>query len=493
MPPAFKKYLVQNSILDELMRRGFTIVGEPHFDRFVLIFLYFAFTFVLVLLLVLYLTWLERKFLARLQGRIGPDRVGPWGLLQPWADLFKFLRKQDIVPYVVDRWPHLLASVAVFIPIWVAFSFIPLGKVGNYQVLDPVTGEQVLDLATGLPKVEGIYLVGKDVGAGLIIVLALAAINMTGLIMAGWGSNNKYSMLGALRAIAVLISYEIPMLTVLLAVGVSASSFSLTDIVEAQERIWFLVPQIFGAFVFFCAILAEDSRHPFDLPQAESELAAGYHTEYSGIRFALFYLAEYAQILIFSALFVICFLGGWLSPFRHIPGIEQFALPDNLMIVSTTFWFMFKLILVTMLFFWLRGSLPRFRVDQLMDYSWKFLLPLSLYNLILVGLAVAYRHPWYVGNMEVINPISDLKDQVPVPTPWGAYQLYRPELIVDELRRASDFYNFAELTFHTLYWIGFFIMVGFFAVLIYRVAKKRAARRRRYRELVMRKKEAPQT
>jgi NADH-quinone oxidoreductase subunit H len=308
----------------------------------------------LVLLAILfgaaaYMTWLERVLLARMQLRLGPVRVGPLGLLQPIADGIKLLTKERFQPAGVERLTYWLApAISVFAALAV-FSLIPFG--GRVTIW-------------GYP----IDLRIADVNSGIVLLLALASLAVYGVVLAGWGSNNRYSLLGGLRGTAQMISYEIPMGLALLSVILSAGSLSLTQIVEAQKGHWFIWTHPLAFLIYLITGFAETNRAPFDLPEAEQELTAGYHTEYGGMKFAMFFLAEYINILAVSAIAVTMFLGGW-----HGPG--------NIPIL----WFLLKLAFFVFFFIWVRATLPRFRYDQLMSFGWKVLIPLATLNLILTA------------------------------------------------------------------------------------------------------------
>ena len=301
---------------------------------------------VISLLHVAYLTYAERKIIARMQQRLGPNRVGPRGLLQPIADMLKLLTKEDIIPYGVDRSVFVLAPLISLVCAGSGLAFIPLWS----------------------------GFVISNANVGLLFILALSSLSAYGVILAGWASNSRYAFLGGLRAGAQVISYEIAMGLSLLSVVLMTGSFKLGDIVRAQATLpWkaFIFPQIIGFVVFLISAVAECNRVPFDLPEAESELVAGYFVEYSGMRFALFYLAEYFGMLVMSALAVTCFLGGWIGPFS-IPGFPFF-------------WFLLKLYALLFLYIWIRATLPRYRYDQLMDLGWKLLIPLAILNLFLTA------------------------------------------------------------------------------------------------------------
>ncbi|HWY77918.1 MAG TPA: NADH-quinone oxidoreductase subunit NuoH [Verrucomicrobiae bacterium] len=300
-------------------------------------------------------TLLERKGLGRIQNRLGPNRVGPFGILQPVADGLKMLTKEDIVPRSADALVHFLAPVVLAVPTMLAFAVIPYGH----------------------------NLVPVDMDAGILFFFAVGASTELAIFMAGWSSRNKYSLLGAMRAIAQMISYEIPLIISSVSVIMIAGSLSPVGIVEQQGRYMLggLVPHWFvltpwglaGFLIFLIASLAESNRSPFDIPEAESELIAGHLTEYSGFKYALFFMAEYFGMFAVSGLAVTLFLGGWHAPFEFLE------------IVPSYIWFFAKLMALVCLFIWVRGTVPRLRVDQLLNFAWKFMLPLSLLNLVVAG------------------------------------------------------------------------------------------------------------
>jgi NADH-quinone oxidoreductase subunit H len=300
-----------------------------------------------------YLTWAERKILGRMQLRYGPNRVGPYGLLQPIADLIKLLRKAPFAPAAAIDILYLAApAVAVFTAL-VAFSVIPFGPVWHWGPYD-VTGWVV------------------DTSIALVVIFALGAIGIYAFVVGGWSSDSKYSLLGAMRTCAQLISYEVSLGLAVLGVVIMGHSLSLVEIVERQQdTLWFVAPQFVGFLCFFIAGIAETNRAPFDLPEAEQELVAGYHTEYSGMRFGLFQTAEYVNMITLSALAVTLFLGGWGGPF--LPG---------------PIWFLLKLGAFIFVFMWLRATLPRLRYDQLMKFGWKVLLPVATLNALVTATLV---------------------------------------------------------------------------------------------------------
>ena len=284
---------------------------------------------------VMFLVWLERKVIGRIQDRYGPNRAGRFGSLQLIADTIKLLSKEDIVPAQGDRWVFYLAPIVVVVPALLIYAVIPFGR--------------------------GMIL--TDLNVGILYVMAVSSLTTVGILMAGWSSNNKYSLLGAMRAAAQIVSYEIPMVLSVLGVILLTGSLSMVAIVNAQSRLPFVVLQPLGFLLFFVAAIAEANRTPFDLVEAESEIVAGYHTEYSGMRFALFFLAEYMNAFAISALAATLFLGGW----------QWGILPPYV-------WFFLKTYALVFVLLWIRGTLPRLRVDQLMGLAWKVMIPLALVN-----------------------------------------------------------------------------------------------------------------
>jgi NADH-quinone oxidoreductase subunit H len=298
--------------------------------------------------------WMERKGLGRIQNRLGPNRVGPFGLLQPVADGIKSLTKEDIVPLSADATVHLLAPLMLVVAVFMGFAVLPMGR----------------------------NMVLVDMDAGLLFYFAMGASTEVAVFMAGWSSRNKYSLMGAMRAVAQMISYEVVLLLSSVAVVMITGSLSLTRIVEAQNHYtwglphWYIfTPWGLAGFVMYSiAATAETNRSPFDLPEGESELVAGYHTEYSGFKFALFFLGEYLAMFSISGLGATLFLGGWSAPFSFLGWVPSWI------------WFFSKLMLSIVVFIWMRGTLPRLRQDQLMNFAWKFILPLCLLNLFVAAL-----------------------------------------------------------------------------------------------------------
>jgi NADH-quinone oxidoreductase subunit H len=311
-----------------------------------------------VLTAMAYYTWAERKLLAAFQDRVGPTRSGPFGLLQPLADAVKLLTKEDLIPAGADRWLFIVSPLLAFITAVVGFAVVPWGP--GFEVFGvPVNG----------------YV--ADVNVALLFVLAMGSIGVYGLILGGWASNNKYSLLGGLRAAAQVISYELILGLSLTGVVLLAGTLSLVEVTEAQAGRsyfgvlpgWFIFVQPLGFILYLIAAVAETNRSPFDLPEAETELVGGFHTEYSGFRFAMFFLAEYINMIMVSAIASVMFLGGYNGPL--LPGPH---------------WLIIKMTLFVFLYVWLRATLPRFRFDQLMGLAWKVLLPLCLLNLLVTAL-----------------------------------------------------------------------------------------------------------
>jgi NADH-quinone oxidoreductase subunit H len=319
-----------------------------------------------VLLLVMaYLTFAERKILAYMQVRIGPNRVGPRGWLQPIADGLKLLVKEDLVPGRAERFVFMLAPALIFAPAILVWAVIPWGETFT------VAGYEITPFLA-------------DINIAILFVLAVSTVGVYGIILGGWASNNKFSLMGGLRSAAQMISYEVPLGFAVVSVLLMAGTLSLVGIVEAQRDygLWFFIPGILGFGIYFICGVAENNRNPFDLPEAEAELVAGFHTEYSGMKFAMFYLAEYINMMVVSSLAVILFFGGWLRPF---PNVEFLAFLD---VIPPVLWFAGKVLAFIFLYIWFRGTFPRYRFDQLMAVGWKWLLPLSLANVALVALGV---------------------------------------------------------------------------------------------------------
>jgi NADH-quinone oxidoreductase subunit H len=338
------------------------------------------FGFLQVLLIVL--VWAERRLLALLQLRLGPNRVGPFGLLQSLADGLKFIFKEDISPTHVNKWLYIAAPIVGLIPAFMAMIIYPFGP---DKVNIPFAGainafvQSLTGIQLGLSKVN---LFVTNFNVGLLYVLAITGIGVYGIVLAGWASNSKYSLLGGLRSSAQLVSYELALSLSLIPVVMKVGSLDLVKITHSQDGAfgifnwhifsWWGVGFI-AFFTYLISAIAETNRVPFDLPEAETELVAGFHTEYSALKFAMFFMAEYTNMTTVSVLASVMFLGGWNGPF-----VEQFPLLGVVYFLAKIFFFLF-------LYIWLRGTLPRFRYDQLMDFGWKFLLPVALLNIILAA------------------------------------------------------------------------------------------------------------
>jgi len=318
------------------------------------IFLIVKLSIVLIILLTMasYLVWVERKLLGRMQARYGPNRAWRYGLLQPLADLVKLVTKEDTVPGGANKVIFLLAPGVVGLMALLIFAVVPFGR--------DVT-------LWGKP----IPLVITDLNVGLLFILALSSISVYGIALGGWASNSKYSLLGGIRGAAQMISYELPLGLSLIPVVMLARSFSLVEIINAQSGYPFILRQPVSFILFFIAALAEIKRIPFDLPEAENELGAGYHTEYSGMRFGLFFLGEYITMIILGSLIAVFFLGGW-----HGPLLPPFI------------WFLLKVGIIVFAMIWFRGTFPRIRYDQLMNTGWKVLIPIALINIMITGAVV---------------------------------------------------------------------------------------------------------
>ena len=324
-----------------------------------------ALFFGVLLTVIAYMTWGERRVSAWIQDRRGPNRVGPFGLLQPVADGIKFLFKEEITPPHVYRPVYVLAPALIFIPALVTFSVVPIGPALTLFGLR-------------------IPLLIADVDNGVLIMLAFASMGVYGVALAGWSSNNKYSLMGGLRSSAQLISYELAMGIAIVGVLMATGSLRLTDMVTHQiEHGWNALYQFPGFLIFVTAAFAETNRLPFDLPEAETELVAGYHTEYSGMRFSMFYMAEYANMITASALATTLYLGGY-----HVPGLAALGLPETAAAMVQVLAFCLKVALFLFVFVWVRWTLPRFRYDQLMNLGWKALLPIALAHILWVAFLV---------------------------------------------------------------------------------------------------------
>ena len=330
---------------------------------------------VVLLTAVAYTILLERKLVARIQNRWGPSRVGPFGLLQPLVDGAKSFLKEDIIPTSVYRPVYLAAPIISLSCALISIAVVPFGE--------PNVGPGGLDLFEI-----------SNVNIGLLVILGVTSIGVYGIALAGWSSNSKYSLLGSLRCTAQMISYELALGLSLVGVVLRAGSLNLRVIVEQQATLGVLSWNIFGGmqfvafFIYLTAAFAETNRSPFDLPEAESELTGGYHTEYSSMKFAMFFMAEYANMITVGCVATLMFLGGWTSPFGNL-----IPTPNNLLLnaLLPVFWFVLKVFSFLFLYVWVRGTLPRFRYDQLMSFGWRWLMPLAMLNIVATSLWLAYR------------------------------------------------------------------------------------------------------
>jgi len=311
-----------------------------------------------VLFVVLYLVYGLRRIMGWIQARIGPNRVGPKGLAQTIADAIKLLAKEDVVPAKADKWTFIIAPIIVFVPAYMAYLVIPFGNDG--------------------------WII-QDLNIGILYIVAVMSIPILGIVTAGWASNNKWSLLGAFRAAAQIVSYEVPLVLAMIPPAMLAGTLSMQGIVHAQSGTWFgVIPrwfvfsQILGILIYMCAALAETNLTPFDIMEAESELVAGFNTEYSGMKFALFFLAEFAGLFTISAIATTLFLGGWLP------------IHPTLSFIPPVVWFLGKTAVLVFILMWIRSTLPRVRVDQLMNFGWKVLIPLALINIAWTGLIVVF-------------------------------------------------------------------------------------------------------
>jgi len=294
----------------------------------------------------LFLILVERKVSGHMQRRPGPMEVGPHGVLQSLADALKLMGKELITPEEVDKPIYWLAPIVVFLPVLLSFLVIPFSQT----------------------------MIIRDMNVGIVLILAFSTLAVLAILMAGWSSNNKYSVFGAIRSVAQNVAYEIPLLITIMSIIIMVGSFKLSDIVAAQSRYWFILVQPLAFILFIICATAETNRAPFDLPEAESELVAGFHTEYSGMRFALFFLAEYTNMFIVSAVATVLFLGGWQGPF--LPGVV---------------WFLIKVYAIIFLLMWFRWTFPRVRFDQLVTFAWKILIPLAFVNLLITAFVLKLR------------------------------------------------------------------------------------------------------
>jgi len=347
----------------------------------------------IVLTLVAYLVYLERKVSAFMQARLGPMRVGPWGLLQPLADGIKLLLKEDIIPIKADRAVFIIAPIVSVVAALVVLAVIPWGAT---------------------------WATIANVNIGLLFILAVSSVGVLGLVLAGWGSNSKYSLLGALRSSAQMVSYEIGMGLSIIGALMFAKTLSMAGIIEAQraDGMWYILFQPLGFLVYAVSALGETNRAPFDLPEAESELVAGYHTEYSGFRWALFFMAEYSGMIVTSAVAVTVFLGGWMLP--GVTGTSLFGIGPisnpSLHTFASIIVFAGKIMLLIYAYMWFRWTWPRYRYDQLMELGWKWMIPAGLANIVLTGIWYVLALPKAQGGL--LGFMREVNKRL-VPTGWG--------------------------------------------------------------------------
>jgi NADH-quinone oxidoreductase subunit H len=328
---------------------------------------------VITLTAVAYTVLLERKVIGRMQNRWGPSRTGPFGLLQPLADGIKLFLKEDLTPIMVEKPLFLIAPIIALACALVSIAVVPFGAVTRYHGVD--------------------LFEESNVNIGLLVILGITSIGVYGIALSGWASNNKFALLGSIRATSQVISYELALGLSLVGVVLRAGSLNLRVIVESQSRYGALSWNIFGGlqfvafFIYLMSAYAETNRSPFDLPEAESELVAGYHTEYSSMKFAMFFMAEYANMITVSCVATLMFFGGASSPFGHL---TDFGGPV-LLGLQSIFWFVLKIFAFLFLYIWVRSTLPRFRYDQLMGFGWKFLMPVAIVNILFTSLVLAYH------------------------------------------------------------------------------------------------------
>lgn len=324
-----------------------------------------------LLFTVAYLMLAERRIIGFMQDRIGPNRNGPYGLFQPIADILKLFLKEIILPSKANRYLYFFAPILAIAPAFAAWAVVPFG-----------------------PGPFGQLLVISNINVGLLYIFAMTSLAVYGIIIGGWASNSRYAFLGAMRSAAQIVSYEIPMGFAFVGVLMAAGSMNLSDIVVAQSGgfwHWFWLPLLPLFLVYWISAIAETNRLPFDMAEGESEVVGGYSVEYSGMAFALFFLAEYANMILVSALVSLLFLGGWLSPFQGIPYLEQlFAF------IPGFFWFLAKMTFILFVYLWIRGTLPRFRYDQIMRLGWKIFIPITLIWIVVLGFLIAFEvPPWF--------------------------------------------------------------------------------------------------
>ena len=370
-------FLAAPTIIDDLLLKLFS---EQTVNYVIWPFIQIGLVVVITTGWVAYATYLERKISAFMQARLGPMRVGPWGLLQPIADGLKLLTKEDFIPEKADRWIFFVAPYIAVVAAFIVLAVVPFGP--DWAVI-------------------------TDVNIGVLFVLAVSSVGVLALILAGWSSNSKYALLGALRSSAQMVSYEVSMGLAIIGALMFARTLSLSGIVVAQQSdaVWFVIYQPIGFVIFLISGIAENNRAPFDLPEAESELVAGFHTEYSGFRWSLFFMAEYTAMVVVTAVATTLYLGGWYFPF--VFRFTEARGYHTAYVVVSLIVFLAKAGLLLYLYFWLRWTLPRFRYDQLMDLGWKWMLPAALINIVgtAIGIGVIQGLDG-VGGMHTLDPIN---------------------------------------------------------------------------------------
>ncbi len=373
---------VRFNLITPLVEQLFPAVIHAHTALTIEVILKILIIIIPVLFTVAYLTYAERKVIGFIQGRIGPNRVGFfgfsfWGLGQPIADAFKLMFKEIIIPTGSNKALFVIAPILSLAPSLAAWAVIPFGDT----------------------------LVLADINAGLLYVLALTSLAVYGVIIAGWASNSKYAFLGAMRSVAQIVSYEIAMGFALVGVLIAAGSLNLGDIVDAQNGSivhWFWLPLLPLAVVFFISGIAETNRAPFDVAEGESEIVAGFHVEYSGMAFSVFFMAEYANMIIIAILTSVMFFGGWLSPFQGVPLLNSMPVLGPLLTASSIFWLLAKTSFFLFMFLWLRATFPRYRYDQIMRLGWKIFIPITIVWLVVVAVMVVTNMPWWFDQVQIL-------------------------------------------------------------------------------------------
>lgn len=356
-------------IINWIVSLNIPLINEP-VARFIMHLVLASIVAVVAPAMLIILTWLERKIIARIQDRIGPNRAGPYGLLQGFADMIKMFTKEDITPATADRVPYNIAPGLSVISAIMVFAVIPF--------------------APGF--------IGSNLNVGVLYIVAIGGFGTLAILMGGWASNNKYALLGAFRVVAMLLTYEIPMVAALIIVTMAAGSMSMVDVITAQGSVWFIFSMPVVFLIFLLAGIAETGRSPFDLIEAESELIAGFHTEYSGIKFGMFMIGEYVHMFALCFFCAVLFLGGW----QPLPLIDVLSwLPGPLAAIVGFVSLVVKVFLMVFVLMWFRGTLPRFRIDHLLDFGWKFLVPLSLALMMAVAVVVRLFAPASSAGIQV--------------------------------------------------------------------------------------------